>query len=380
MNNRDYTLHELSQGKGFASPETFFGTLKSGAVVYGGGNAGKDIVRQLQARGIPVCAIIDRTAKPGDTYEGIPVLEPTKEAAAPFLDKPVIIGVFNYTADIVEIQDLLTAFGFKETYTFPQAFQYFAAEFGDRYYHCAHYSYYQAKLAEIERATEIWADEASKELFLNILRYRLTGDYRLLPKPASFMQYLSGDVPGLQKPTRFIDGGSFDGDTLRDLVEAGSKLEAVAAFEPEPNNYQKLVANVSKMKGGLPPSTSLFPCGLWSQAKQIGFSGGLTTGSHVKDSVEAGEFIQCVALDEALPLWAPDFIKMDIEGSEYDALVGATNLIAQNHPTLAISVYHRPQDHWDIPLLVSDWKLGYKLYLRSRAWATFDTVLYAIPG
>ena len=53
--------------------------------------------------------------------------------------------------------------------------------------------------------------------------------------------------------------------------------------------------------------------------------------------------------DEFLPIQpklgaTPDFIKMDIEGSELSALKGMQNIIVKNQPLLAISIYHRPED------------------------------------
>lgn len=92
-------------------------------------------------------------------------------------------------------------------------------------------------------------------------------------------------------------------------------------------------------------------------------------------------FVQCVALDDVTPTYAPNLIKMDIEGAEYDALLGARNIINKYLPGLAISIYHRPEHLWQIPLLIDDIAPGkYGFYIRSHAMSTFDTVLYAIPN
>ena len=91
--------------------------------------------------------------------------------------------------------------------------------------------------------------------------------------------------------------------------------------------------------------------------------------------------VQCVALDDAIPTFASNLIKMDIEGAEYDALLGARRLIHSFLPGLAISIYHRAEHLWQLPMLVRDIAPGkYSFYIRSHAMNTFETVLYCVPN
>ena len=69
---------------------------------------------------------------------------------------------------------------------------------------------------------------------------------------------------------------------------------------------------------------------------------------------------------------------MDIEGSELKAIIGAREIIKKFHPTLAISVYHKPEDIVEIPQLIMDINPNYKFSLRHYSIGDFDTVLYAI--
>jgi FkbM family methyltransferase len=72
------------------------------------------------------------------------------------------------------------------------------------------------------------------------------------------------------------------------------------------------------------------------------------------------------------------FIKMDIEGSEFKALLGAEKIIKRYKPLLAISIYHRIDDLIRIPLLINKFSNKYKLYLRHHSPTLDETVLYCI--
>ena len=73
------------------------------------------------------------------------------------------------------------------------------------------------------------------------------------------------------------------------------------------------------------------------------------------------------------------FIKMDIEGAEYEALLGAKETIQKNKPKLAISIYHKPEDIISIPKLIKSMVPNYRLYIRHYSNADNETVLYANP-
>ena len=72
------------------------------------------------------------------------------------------------------------------------------------------------------------------------------------------------------------------------------------------------------------------------------------------------------------------FIKLDIEGSELEALRGAEKIIRRDKPRLAISIYHKPQDYFEIPLYIKELVPEYKLYIRHHKFNKNDTVVYAI--
>jgi hypothetical protein len=72
---------------------------------------------------------------------------------------------------------------------------------------------------------------------------------------------------------------------------------------------------------------------------------------------------------------------MDIEGAELEALVGARKTIVERLPHLAISIYHKPEDLWELGLWIHRaCGENYNYYIRNYGHQTFDTVLYAIPN
>ena len=74
-----------------------------------------------------------------------------------------------------------------------------------------------------------------------------------------------------------------------------------------------------------------------------------------------------------------DYIKYDVEGSEKEALVGSSNTIKAHSPKLLVSLYHRSEDMFALPLLVKKLNPDYSLYLRRFAYIpAWDLNLYAI--
>lgn len=88
--------------------------------------------------------------------------------------------------------------------------------------------------------------------------------------------------------------------------------------------------------------------------------------------------IETVALDETVYDRKPTYIKMDIEGAEQEALKGCKRIIQDYKPKLAICIYHKPDDLFEIPIMIKEMNPEYKLYVRQYADAWYDTVLYAV--
>ena len=67
---------------------------------------------------------------------------------------------------------------------------------------------------------------------------------------------------------------------------------------------------------------------------------------------------------------------MDVEGAELKSLMGARNTIIKNHPHLAICVYHKPSDLYEISGYILSLVPEYKFLLRHYCSREWETILY----
>jgi FkbM family methyltransferase len=348
--------------------------LQCGAYIYGAGGFGRRIARLMSDRDIPCLGIIDRRAGTGLVEaRNVPVLHPKSISSADCAGKTVVLGNFNPFDDFGEIVRWLRSAGFAEILwgaDLPEAFGPDIADFW--------LSGRQIFIDQFDRIRALGnslADQTSIDTLATIIRFRALNGDRLDPAPSFGTQYLPDDLHGFSRPITFLDGGAYDGDTLRALKKFGVEISQWLAFEPDRSNFAKLAAFGAIC--GVP--ATLMPCGLSDRAHIVQFAEGHDTGSRVLEDVQTGVSVQCVAVDDVFQNVPIDYVKLDIEGAEGAALRGMAKAVQKYRPRLAVSAYHRPADLWDIPLQLSDMMPDGKLYLRHHYPNTFDVVAYAFP-
>jgi len=333
-------------------------------LVYGCGSTGRAWARTLADAGARVLAFVDRHAADD---QALPVRRPDSCPDDWKTGCSLLLGLHNPGVDIGAVRAELRALGFAHVVLLQELI--------DRFPERAHFWLAPAvqSLSDedgIRAAHAGLADEASRALFTALLDQRLNGVADGLPPPDPVHAYLPPDLPAPAGPIRFVDCGAYTGDTIESFRRLGHCFAAVAAFEPDPAHYAKLAAALADEQA------AVFPCGVWHRMEQLRFTTN-DAASHI--AADGASVIQTVALDEALPGFAPTFIKMDIEGAEARALDGARRTIAQHRPRLAISAYHLPGDLWNLLHQIRAWDLGYRFHLRGHSFNGFDTVLYALP-
>jgi FkbM family methyltransferase len=370
-------LNLLQETTSFERPP-FWG-LVGQIFVCGTGSSGRDIYGLLTARSIPIAGFMDhRIPEKAPATEircYLPEEIPIGEQKAAIL----ILSFHNRAVDMPALQTRLKWSGYCQFISMIDLYDHFAAELGTRYW-LTNRGFYRNFETQICETNALCADDLSRATFAKTLQFRITGDYSVIPEPDMQHQYFPTDLPRWKLPLRRIDCGAYDGDAIRGFAKNRYRFSALAAFELDIQSYANL-AGFMREYGKTIPEISLWRCGVNATSHQLRFTSGVGESSSIDESGEP--VVQCVALDEALPNFAPTLIKMDIEGTEPEALLGARHLIATYQPGLAISAYHAPAHLWEIPLwgpqFASDNGIAYTYYLRSNARNCFDTVFYAIP-
>jgi FkbM family methyltransferase len=228
---------------------------------------------------------------------------------------------------------------------------------------------------QIRQTFELLSDEESKKTILNICEFRLglNDDYASF-KHQDAQYFNSITLSQFENFTEctYVDCGAYNGDTF---IEANNKLPVTNAylFEPDAVNFKQLLHAVRQSK----VSSVCLPLAVTNQYQILSFSGGGEGGAI---SINGSTHIAAASLDELLPNSIVDFIKFDVEGAEVLAVKGAKNLIERSRPILVLSLYHRPADLWEIPILIASCCPNYKFYIRQHFNNSFDSVLYAIPN
>lgn len=232
------------------------------------------------------------------------------------------------------------------------------------------------KIEEYKWLYEHLADYRSKYILNGIIKYWFTFDIAHMHSfvEQMYLDYYDLDIISCDGEDVMVDLGAYIGDSVMDYVNTFGDYKKIYAYEITPETFLTLQKNV----GGL-RDIELRRKGVSKKngIMYIEESGG-AAGNQIADSGNVE--VEVVALDEDIeePV---SVIKMDIEGAEKDAILGARRHIAQERPKLMISAYHLPGDIFDIPVLINEIREDYKFYLRFNGknclWPC-DYVLYAV--
>ena len=230
-------------------------------------------------------------------------------------------------------------------------------------------------------------DRLSQDIFRQVIRSH--ADRHFIERPCADLstQYL---VPELTLPMdigHIVHCGAHRGGTLQALSSYFRSIESLSCFEPTPAFQEDLQKQAQSLRNCGEVAIHAVAIGEQYQEIQLEEFGGASTNNRISliteqrsESTSRSGIALMVAIDEVFRDCPVDYISMDIEGGEIAALRGAQDVIAKQHPRLAISVYHSPQDIWMIPQQIESFAPGvYQMYLRRHTPFNAETLLYCIP-
>lgn len=346
---------------------------RTDVVLFGGGYLGRHVLRDMESMSYKPLAFVDNNSNAwGSQIEGLEVLSPD-EAISRFGQSVLwLITVYTNSKVIEQCRGLgvpwvtCAELSWVLPEPHPPSFIFGVPE----------------RLAEseqeIEAAASIWDDEESVAEYVAQVRWRFLLDYPALKTPRPIVEtYFPDDLIRPSAREVFVDCGAFTGDTIDAFLTArGGQFEAIVGIEPDGVNGKVLQNRIDEWKRSGVGPMRVEPVAVGTRRGTLSFETTGTAGSSVGSGTET---VEVAPLDELLANDRPTYIKFDVEGAEHDALVGGAETIRANMPVLAVCLYHRPIDLWDVPLLVRSFRPDYRMYIRRYSDERWEQVLYAVP-
>lgn len=352
-------------------------TAGGGIVLFGAGRLGRRCADLLRRGGLLPLAFCDNNpALEGTQLDGVPVLSP--RAAARQFGSTALFVVAIWTGTSSEPLSAKLAFlesqGCMHVTTFPLVFWAFGAAW-ESHYTLSRPSSVLSHAEPLSRLALALCDVESLKCLEDELSRRLHGQFSTsAPAPA---QYFPEDLVCIRQDEVFIDGGAYNGDTLRAFVSAASAgFRAYHAFEPDPDSFARLLATRDEMPPDIRARIHLYPAALGAEPGEMAFA---AEGRPTSRRDDGGlNRVRVESLDQHAAVRESTFLKMDLEGEETAALQGALGLLQENQPSVAVCVYHQDDDLWKITDMLMTVLRAHRFHLRTHGVDGWETVFYAL--
>jgi FkbM family methyltransferase len=352
-------------------------------VLMGSGGLGRRALAGLRRHGVEPLAFVDNSpSRQGTIVEGVRVLSPA-DAAREFGSRAVFVVTIwgaNSPHRFADSQRQMNALGCDVVIPFPLLFWKYPEGTLPHYTQDLPHRVLDAR-SDVLRAGDLWEDDESREEYLSQVRFRLLADFDGLAHPVKYPQYFPPDLFIWRDDEWIVDGGAYDGDSIRSLASVrGDEFGHVLALEPDPANFVKLKETVALLPTSMRAKIDCRQLALASEPGTLHLDAMGNASSSTTASAGTGTIaVAAEPLDTMLAGAVPTYLKLDIEGAEPDALAGARKTIVAHGPVLAICVYHR-QDHlWSIPLMLHAMRDDYAFFLRPHNEEGWDLICYAVP-
>ena len=233
------------------------------------------------------------------------------------------------------------------------------------------YEYCLANADKLQKVYNLLADEKSKKVFANVINFKISGKISYLNDITTPKSEVFEEIIKLSSTEAYVDLGAYNGDTVEEFLQQTNKTyNKIYAVEPDAKNYKKLIKSIDGL-----PDTAAIKAVAWERDTTLTFSNKAGRQSSLSDS---GIETPARSVDSILYGNSCTLLKMDVEGAEKKAILGAKSTIKSFSPKLMISLYHRNEDLFELPLLINEMNPHYKLYIRHQLYIpAWETNLYA---
>ena len=234
------------------------------------------------------------------------------------------------------------------------------------------YEYCLENADKLQQVYDSLADDYSRKVYANIINFKISGKIEYLSAVTSSKAEIYRKIikPNLNEV--YVDLGAYNGDTVKEILEfTHGKYVSIYAVEPDKKNFKKL----SKFVDGM-PHIHTFNSAAWCVDTELPFAA--KAGRQSAITAESDNMVQAVSVDTILAKKPATIIKMDVEGFEREAIWGSAYTISHFAPKMMVSLYHRNEDIFELPLLIKKLNPAYKLYIRHQLYIpAWETNLYA---
>ena len=340
-------------------------------VLYGMGNGADKIISVLESKGLEFADVFasDDFVR-GQFFHGKKVLK-LSEVAKKYGDFNILVSFGSSLPEVMgRIRDISAQYTLYAPDVPVAGENIFDADF-----------YYNNE-EKILKARELFADKRSREVYDELVRYKLDGKVTHFEKTdregGVFSSVLSGGYEV------YCDLGAYTGDTVSEALELYPEIKKIVAFEPSPKTFAKLQKNTAECKAEL---TLVNACA-WNKNGKAVFTDGSGRNSTLAGAGAQGSKTLSGAKTKEVATATPDsymdfegkplLIKFDVEGAEREAIEGSKNAILSNLTELCISLYHRSEDIFELPLLIHELLPYHELYIEKTPYIpAWEINLYA---
>lgn len=215
-------------------------------------------------------------------------------------------------------------------------------------------------------------EDGSKPIYAGCVDFIFGGELDKLKEITTCKEEVFENILRFGENESYLDLGAYKGDTVEEfLTYCGGKYESIIAIEPDRRTFKKLCVYLENV-----PKSVAYQKAVYSENKTLNFSSAAGRQSTISSK---GEEVEAISIDELCRDKAITYIKMDVEGAEYEAIEGARETLKDKKPMLNIALYHKSKDIFELPLKIAQINSDYKFYLRRHPYIPcWDMNLYCI--